>query len=71
MRSVSTHLHAGTITFVCVCKPEVSTGTLIHIESLDVHVDTDHTPTTRTDGERQTTTDATVMMKDLNDVNRH
>ncbi len=40
-----THLHAGPITLMCVCKPEVSTGTLIHIESLDVDVNTDNTPT--------------------------
>ncbi len=40
-----THLHAGPITLMCVCKPEVSTGTLIHIESLDVDVDMDNTPT--------------------------
>lgn len=45
MFSVHTHLHAGPVTLMCVCKPEVSTGTLIHIKSLDVDVDTDNTPT--------------------------
>lgn len=47
LRSVYTHLHAGLITLMCVCKPKVSIGTLIQTESLDVDVDTDHTPTNR------------------------
>lgn len=50
--TVYTHLHAGTITLVCVCKPEVSTGTLIHNESMNIDVNTDHTPTTRTHREK-------------------
>lgn len=42
------YLHAGTVTLMCVSKPEIPSGTLVYIKILDIHVYTDHTSTKRT-----------------------
>lgn len=41
------YLHAGTVTLMCVSKPEIPSGTLVYIKVLDIHIYTDHTSTNR------------------------
>lgn len=42
------YLHAGTVTLMCVSKPEIPSGTLVYIKILDIHIYMDHTSSNKT-----------------------